>query len=286
MTEHDQQTDDRSEWDAYDREAWEAVERWKHPPEGVIARFLKPIVKPLNEAADWALDTPVGRTISKAIIGILELLNDASAWSVAKESIFASFRAHGHSQVDRLADIQRLSLCDVDLVAKGIRRKYTAIAAAEGAAAGVVGLPGIPVDIVALVTIALRAANEYATYYGFDIDLEEERLIVMSVLSLSSAGEVGAKQVAFAELAQVMRAVAQKKPWEELQKQLIVRIVQEVAKRLGIRLTKAKLAQVLPVFGAVVGSGFNAWYINQVCTTASMIYRQRHLGRKHGCSAF
>ena len=31
------------------------------------------------------------------------------------------------------------------------------------------GLLGIPPDVVALITLNLRAVGEYATYYGFDV---------------------------------------------------------------------------------------------------------------------
>src|SRR5215204_3703609 len=47
--------------------------------------------------------------------------------------------------------------------------KYKGIALVEGAGAGSVGLLGIPPDIVALITLNLRAIGEYATYYGFDV---------------------------------------------------------------------------------------------------------------------
>jgi hypothetical protein len=46
----------------------------------------------------------------------------------------------------------------------------------------ILGLPGIPPDVVALISLNLRAIGEYATYYGFNINSQEERLFVMNVL--------------------------------------------------------------------------------------------------------
>jgi hypothetical protein len=41
-----------------------------------------------------------------------------------------------------------------------------------------------------------------------------------------------------------------------------------VARALGIRLTKAKLAEAVPYAGALVGGGFNVYFTNKVCAAA------------------
>jgi hypothetical protein len=54
------------------------------------------------------------------------------------------------------------------------------------------------------------------------------------------------------------------------------------AKALAIRLTKAKLAQLIPAAGAAIGGGFNAHYTSKVCDAAYFLYRERFLARKYG----
>ena len=49
-----------------------------------------------------------------------------------------------------------------------------------------------------------------------------------------------------------------------------------------MRLTKAKLAQGVPIMGAVVGGGFNAYYTARVCDAAYHLYRERFLAEKYG----
>lgn len=61
-----------------------------------------------------------------------------------------------------------------------------------------------------------------------------------------------------------------------------MRIVQQIAKALSIRLTKAKLAQIVPVAGAAVGGGFNAYFTAKVCDAAYFLYRERLLAQKYG----
>jgi len=156
------------------------------------------------------------------------------------------------------------------------------LALAEGTAAGAAGLPGMAVDIPALVALALRAVNEYATYYGYDVSLASERYVAMTVLAVVTGGDTVAKQAAMTEVAKATVMAAQKKSWDELQRVAVVRLIQKLAEQLGIRLTKAKLAQALPVFGGLVGGGFNAWYVSKVCFAARMVYRERFLRERYG----
>jgi len=170
----------------------------------------------------------------------------------------------------------------VDRVVGYLGTKYKALAAAEGAAAGALGLPAIPVDIVALVTLNLRAIGECATYYGFDVATPHERLFAMNLLGLASSPSDSSKALAMAQLVKIAQDVAKKKAWRELQKHAFVQVIQQIAKALGIRLTKAKLAQIVPATGAAVGAGFNAYFTAKVCEAAYQMYRARFLAEKYG----
>lgn len=175
-----------------------------------------------------------------------------------------------------------MDLEDADRVNGWLAAKYKSLAAAEGAAAGYVGLPGIPPDIVTLISLNQRAIAEYATYYGFDISSQKERLFALNILGLASSPNDTAKQAAMAQLVRIAQDVAKKKAWKDLEKHTFVKIIQQIAHSLGMRLTKAKLAQIVPVTGAVVGGGFNAYYTSNVCDAAFFLYRERFLAEKYG----
>jgi len=49
----------------------------------------------------------------------------------------------------------------------------------------------------------LRAIGEYATYYGFDIHKQEERLFAMNVLGLASSPTDASKALAMAQLVRI-----------------------------------------------------------------------------------
>jgi hypothetical protein len=220
--------------------------------------------------------------VEKAIGGLVSLLNDFAHMTVRPEAIFEEYRKFGYENVKSVNDIFSLDLEDADKVNGWLSAKYKTAATTEGAATGYFGLPGIAPDIIALITLNQRAIGEYATYYGFDISNQSERLFALNILGYASSPNDTAKQVAMAQLIRISQDVAKKKVWKELEKSSFVKIIQIIAKSLGTRLTKAKLAQIVPITGSVVGGGFNAYYTTKVCEAAFYLYRERFLAEKYG----
>jgi hypothetical protein len=267
----------------YEENAVREIEAWKHPDLGWWGHAMQVINWPLDKAGDVIMKTPgVGWVIEKSIGGLVNITNDAAQWSVRAETIHEEYRKAGHQTVHTATDVHRLDLEHVDRTIGWLGAKYKGIAATEGAGFGALGLPGIPADIVALVTLTLRAIGEYATYCGFDVALPQERLYSMHVLGLASSPNDAAKGVAMAELVKIAKDVALKRTWSDLQKHAFVRVMQQIAKAIGIRLTKAKLAQFVPYAGAVVGGGFNIYFAAKVCDAAYFLYRERFLAAKYG----
>lgn len=266
----------------YEQNALREINRFKNPERSWLGNVWEKVNGPVERVTDKAFDNAVGVAVAKAIQGLVSVLNDGASWSVRVDSIYAEFRSAGYSFVHRRTDIHRLDLRDVDKIVGYLAAKYKLAALAEGAGAGTLGAPGIAIDIPALVSLALRAVNEYATYYGFDVSLRHEQAFAMTVLSAASSPTVAAKQVTMAELTKLGVLIAQRKTWAELERLIGVQVIKKIAQALGIRLTKAKLAQIVPMVGAAVGGGFNAWYLSNVTETAYHLYRERFLIEKHG----
>lgn len=266
----------------YDRRAIAEIHEWKTPDLSWFGQAMRVIDWPLSKASDWIFEQErAAEAITNAISGVVGLCNDAAQWSVRQEAIYDQFRDAGHA-LETSADLASLTLEDIDRVVGFLAAKYKGIAAVEGATTGYVGLPGIVVDVPALVTLNLRAIGEYATYYGFDVAMQQERLFAMHVLGLASSPKDAAKQVAMAQLVRIARDVATRKTWAALEEHAFVQVIQQIARAVGVRLTKAKLAQVVPAAGAAVGLGFNAYYTARVCDAAYYLYRERFLAEKYG----
>jgi EcsC protein family len=267
----------------YEQSVLREIEAWKHPTLGWFGKTLAAINRPLDKAGNVVLNAPhVGPAIEKTVAGLVTIANDAAQWSVRHGSIHEEYRQAGHDGVSAHADVARLDLEHVDRVIGFLAAKYKTAALLEGAATGAAGLPGIPADIIALVFLNLRAIGEYATYCGFDVSTQAERLFAMNVLGLASSPNDESKQVAMAELVRIAKDVAEKKVWKELEQNTFVAIIRRIAQSLGMRLTKAKLAESIPVAGAVIGGGFNAYFTAKVCDAAYFLYRERFLAEKYG----
>lgn len=266
----------------YEKLAIDQIHAWKTPELNRFGQAMRVVNWPLNKAGDAVLSTPgIGEAIRKSIGGIVHVSNDFAQWTVRKESIYKKFRAAGYD-VDSSKSLLNLDLEDIDKTVGFLDAKYKRLAGAEGAVTGATGIVGLVLDVPVLVSLNLRAIGEYATYYGFDTSLQAERLFAMNVLGLASSPKDAAKQVAMAELVRIAKDVAARRTWKALEERAFVRIIQHIARALGIRLTKAKLAQFVPIVGAVVGMGFNAYFTARVCEASYNLYRERFLAAKYG----
>ena len=270
---------------AYERRASKQIHDWKNPGQGWFGQTTQqigwPLVRLRTLLQDAAGTAGLYNASTKALGGIVGVLADAAAWTVRAEVVYSKYREAGHD-VRRPADLFTIDLEHVDKVVGRLDAKYKAAAFSQGAAAGALGAPGLVADIPALVTLNLRAIAEYATYCGFDVESQRERLFAMHVLGLASSPSDAEKLHVMAQLAKIASDAAKKKAWNVLEEKVLVKVIDQIARGLGIRLTKAKLAQTAPVLGAAVGGGFNAYYTARVCDTAYHLYRERFLAEKYG----
>jgi hypothetical protein len=274
----------------YEERAHRQIQEWKSPAQSWFDKAMSVAAWPIDKAGQAMLNTPgLGPAIRKAASGVVGVINDVSQWSVRPQAIIEEYRNFGHGGIGSLADVYSLDLLAVDRTIGWLDTKYEGLALVQGAAAGgasvltpMTALVVLPADVVALLVLNLRAVGEYATYCGFDVSLEHERLFALNVLALASSPSDSSKQAALAQLVRIARDAALRKTWSTLEEHAAVRAVQRIAQALSIRLTKAKLAQVVPVAGAAIGGGFNAYYTDKVCKAAFYLYRERFLAEKYG----
>ncbi len=266
----------------YDRRALEEIDAFRKPGRSRAGGALSRITAPAGKAVGLVTGSVLGEAVTRAIQGVLSLLNDGASWSVRTAAIHSEFRSKGHPHVHSPGDIHGLELERVDRIVGYLAAKYKALAAVEGAGVGALGGLAILGDIPLLAGLALRAVNEFAAYYGFDTSLQSERMFALNVLTAASSPTVAAKQVTLAELSHASVLLGRRAAWGELERGASVTAFRASAEALGVRLTKSKLAQLIPVAGAVVGAGFNAWYLSEVTNTAYMLYRERFLRERYG----
>jgi hypothetical protein len=265
----------------YEEDAARAIVAWRSPPQTTVGTLGRILGAPLDLAADAVMKIPgVGWAIRTTVRGIVKIANDLVQWTVLPEAIFSELERQTGKPIAGFADIARMELREIDEAIEPLAAKYKLLAAVEGVETGWEGPLGIPPDIILLITINLRAIGEYATYYGFDVTLENERLFVLHILGLASCSDDETRATALAELTKVAASLESDKPSNEIAESTFATVVPELAESLTKRLARAKLAQVVPVAGVLSSGPFNTRYTDRVCEAAFHLYRERFLQRR------
>lgn len=271
----------------YERGVIAGLYAWRNPPKsGMLADAYDRFSAIVDSATDKLRAIPgVDWTLDTFVAGIIESLNDLAHDLVWSEDVYSDLQKRG-LDVQDAGHAHRVDISKIDKAVAGIRSRYAALGAAEGATTGFVGAAGIVPDILALTTLNLRATGLYATYYGFDVSRDDERLFALQVLSASAGSTDINKDFALKPISRASQGIAKRQAIESAGQYAITGSIKKIAEKLGIKLTKAKLAQMLPVAGAVVGGGLNVMYTNKVCHTAQQLYRERFLLAKYGPAVF
>ena len=264
---------------AYEQRALAEIQAWKNPGRTFLGDVGAIVNAPGKLLSAILFNNPLGDLLGSAFKGIIGVLNDGASHTVSPEAVLRRYRQAGH-RVQDLRHLHRLPLDALDTASAHLRSRYMAVATAEGIATGAAGGPLLAADVVALIALNLRAINETATFYGFDIQDPDEQVFATQVLLLASSPDAASKTATLSKLHQIAVAVAKRRTWRQLEGMALVPIFQEAAKALGTRLTKAKLAQVVPVAGAAIGGGYNAHFTGKVTLAARHLYRERHLARQ------
>ncbi|MBC8034209.1 MAG: EcsC family protein [Chitinophagaceae bacterium] len=145
---------------------------------------------------------------------------------------------------------------------------YKTTAATEGGITGAGGFLMAMADFPLLLGIKIKLLFEIATEYGFSVREYKERLFILHVMQLAFSSQENRKLV--------YRQIAD---WDEKSKLLPEDIKdfdwQSFQQEYRDYIDLAKLAQLIPGIGAVVGVAVNYRLINQLGKTAMNAYRMR-----------
>jgi hypothetical protein len=72
--------------------------------------------------------------------------------------------------------------------------------------------------------------------------------------------------------------------WKELERDVLVKVIQTVFTKIGVKLTHARLAQIVPVLGGVMSAGLSYDMLHRALGDSTRIYRARYLADKHDLS--
>ena len=269
----------------YEHQALRDIDAWRNPPETFWSRASAKASESWGAVTDLAHKIPgFDWTLENVISGLLELTNEITQDSVWTEAVIKDFHGRGH-RIDGLADIRTLDLEQVDGVLDGLEKKYVGLATVEGAATGLAGAAGIVPDLVALLALNLRAAGETATHCGFNMRDPAERVYALQILDVVASSGNTTKDVTLAPAMRSASRFARTYSTEFIEQVGLGNLLEGIVRRLGMNLTEKKLAQMVPVTGALMGGGLNYLYTTKVCRACHHLYRERFLEAKYGSEA-
>jgi len=143
----------------------------------------------------------------------------------------------------------------------------------------------VAADIPTLVFINIRMLVQLAFIYGIDPSIPSEREYILNVMTLSAADQNERVEILI-NLDHVAKNSAQTGFLQrQIQDNLVgeaMRKMIDVAHRIAVRLTHAKLLQFVPFVGAAMAAGVNFMYTKEMTQNALMVFRKRWLIEKYG----
>ena len=256
----------------YEDNQFNEIIRWEQKVPSVVSVVLNTALRPVTMLVQTVIPA---KTISGALV--------ASNWLA--ESITDSKDIKRDGGVSSIIELQHKNLELSDRLANIVHNWADCIATAEGGAVGFAGLPGMIVDIPALITLSLRTIHKIGLCYGYECKTEADKRFVYGILSTAGANTVEEKTISVATL-QAMSVAISKMTWKKMSEKAMsnkygleaaIWTIKSLAKQLGINLTKRKAAQAIPLIGAGVGAAMNFAFINDVAWAARREFQKRWL---------
>lgn len=246
--------------------AWEGEEPW------LVTRAVGWVTSPIA----WGVNKIIPKIAIEGVVlstDWLASLTTREQW-VLKECEVTSFSA-----------VREVSLEKLDGMADSVHNWAISTATVEGGIAGATGLPGMAVDLPAVIAQAFRLIRQIGLCYGYETKTDDDFKFCLEVLNLAGASSMKEKAASLATL-KSLETTLKKVGWKAMGKiaennpatrEAFLLALKKAAERLGITLTKKKALQAVPLLGAAVGGASNLAFIRSVGWAARRSYQRRLL---------
>lgn len=254
----------------YEKKQIKEIVKWKGEKPSVISKALGIILEPLA----WLVQKVVP---TSAIQAALDAANKIGQWMADTGDIK---RDGGVNSIEELRG-KDLKLSD-DL-ADEVQNWAIGFAVVEGAATGAGGILTAPIDIPAIITIAMRTIHKIGLCYGYECKTKKNADYAMGILAAAGANAMKEKLSALTMLRAIemtvakttWTAMAKKAATTTMGKEVGIITLRNLAKQLGINLTKRKALAAIPGIGAFIGGSVNGWWIKDVGWAARRTFQER-----------
>jgi hypothetical protein len=256
----------------YEKDQVDTIEKWKKEEPGVVSQAFGFAIEPLA----WLVNKVVPE---KAVRGALDFSNAMAQWLTDTRDVVRD------AEVSSLGELRNKDLALSDKLADEVHNWAIGVAVVEGAGTGLFGLPGAAADVPAIITLALRTIHKIGVCYGYECSSKLDKKFVLGVMSASGANSIREKVAALTALRSVevtlarvtWKKMAERAAESQLSKEAALLSIKNLAKQLGVNITKRKALASIPFIGAAVGGSVNGWYIKEVGWAARSAFQERWL---------
>ena len=261
-----------AELNNYEKIQIKEIEKWKNEEPGVVRQAMGKPIEPLI----WVLKKVVPEA---AIRGALDFSNTTAEWLTDTKDVLRD------GEVTKVTDLRKKDLELSDKLADSVHNWAIGFAAIEGGVTGVFGVFGAAADAPMVVTLALRTIHKIGICYGYESTNETEKKFVLGIMAASGANSLSEKVAAIATLRSIettlakvtWKKMAEKAAESQVSKEAAILSIKNLAKQLGINITKRKALAAIPVVGALIGGSVNAWFLKEVGWAARRAFQERWL---------
>jgi hypothetical protein len=171
-----------------------------------------------------------------------------------------------------------VDLAVVEKIATDKVKSAKGLAVVQGGLTGLGGAPGLLADIPTLYFLLFRTVHQVALCFGYPADNDAERRYLLQVVNAGHHLEWRERRCALMEL-DALEALAEDKQAasEDMQRTLLAKSVQQLAKKLAATLITRKAAQTVALVGGAVGAVINRQLLEDVGLASFHAYRRRFL---------
>ncbi len=258
--------------DNYELIQWSNIIAWENQKPSVISNVTGVVFKPVT----WLVQTIIP---SKAIEATIKSCNWMAEIMTDKSDILRD------GKVSEISELRTKDLRLSDKMANEVHNWAISLGVLEGGGTGATGLPGMLVDIPALITLSYRLIHKIGLCYGFECVTESDKQFYNAIMATAGASNPKEKCIALLTLRQIQVMIA-KNTWKKMTevavknkigKEAAVIGIRNLAKSLGHNLTKKKALQSIPILGAGVGAAMNASFLSDVGWAARRTFQRRWL---------
>ncbi len=246
-------------------------------PDGRLRKTLSRVSRPLDALVRA---TPQGfqDAVTRSLHGVLQSVATGAEAGDYPRDLVDLICARSGQELDPW---ERIFSVDLELLQTLARERLSTakgMATVQGGLTGLGGAPGLLADIPTLYFLLFRTVHQVAICFGYPADNDAERRYLLQVVNAGHHLEWRDRRCALMELDAVEgENDDQQASSEDLQRTMLAKSVQQLAKKLAATLVTRKAAQTVALVGGAVGAVINRQLLDDVGQAAFHAYRRRFL---------